>query len=142
MPLVDDCVFCKIIQGEIPSSRLYEDDLVLVFLDIAPFNYGHALIVPKEHHHSITTLPEKYLARMMTVVPKIAISQMRVLKSEGFNLLLNNGRCAGQEVPHCHLHLIPRLLDDAPLLNISHKKYSDNEAMQELAANLQRRIEL
>ncbi|NLF92736.1 MAG: HIT family protein [Oligosphaeraceae bacterium] len=142
MPLVNDCVFCKIIQGEIPCSKVYEDDLVLAFLDIAPFNYGHALIVPKDHHHSITTLPQEYLTRMMCIAPKIAVAQMRELKAEGFNLLLNNGRCAGQEVPHCHLHVIPRLVDDAPLLNISHKKYSDTAAMNELAASLQKRIDL
>ena len=57
MSLVDDCVFCKIIKGEIPSAKVYEDDLVLVFLDIAPFNFGHSVVVPKDHHHSVTTLP-------------------------------------------------------------------------------------
>ncbi len=141
MPLVNDCVFCKIIQGGVPCSKVYEDDLVLAFLDIAPFNYGHTLIIPKDHHHSCTTLPAEYLARMMAIAPKIAVAQMRELKAEGFNLLLNNGRCAGQEVPHCHLHVIPRLVDDAPLLNISHKKYSDSAAMNNLAAALQKRID-
>ena len=133
MPLVEDCVFCKIIRGEIPCSKLYEDDQILAFLDIAPFNNGHALIVPKDHHHSITTLPAEFHAKIMETACKVAVAQMRVLKAEGFNLVLNNGRCAGQEVPHVHLHVIPRFVDDQPIFKASKKKYDSIEEMQKTA---------
>lgn len=140
MPLVDDCVFCKIIRGEIPCSKLYEDDQVLVLLDIAPFNFGHALVVPKDHHHSITTLPAEYHARLIEIASKVAVAQMRSLKAEGFNLVLNNGRCAGQEVPHVHLHVIPRFVDDQPIFKASKKKYESIEEMQKIAVNIRTRL--
>lgn len=134
MSLIEDCVFCKIIRGEIPCSRLYEDDMVLAFLDIAPFNYGHALVIPKDHHHSITTLPSHFHAKIMETACKVAVAQMRALKAEGFNLALNNGRCAGQEVPHVHLHVIPRFVDDQPIFKASKKKYESQEEMLQTAA--------
>jgi len=140
MPLVDDCVFCKIIKGEIPSSKIYEDDLILAFLDIAPFNYGHALIIPKDHHHSLTTLPAEYSHALMDLAPRIAVAQMRILKAEAFNLLLNNGSVAGQAVPHVHLHVIPRFTNDLPLFNPAKKEYPSLEQMAELAANLRQKI--
>ena len=102
------CVFCKIITGEIPSSKLYEDDLVYSFLDVAPINPGHSLIIPKEHHTSMTTVPEKTLAKIMSLAPVIAQAIVREVDGDGFNLHLSNGQCAGQVVPHVHLHIIPR----------------------------------
>ena len=102
------CIFCKIINGEIPSSKLVEDDLVYSFLDVAPINPGHSLIIPKEHHTSITTVPENILARMMSLAPVIAQAIVREVDGDGFNFHLSNGQCAGQVVPHVHLHIIPR----------------------------------
>ena len=140
MPLIDDCVFCKIIRGEIPCSKLYEDDHVLAFLDIAPFNYGHALVIPKDHHHSITTLPSEFHAHIMSTACKVAVAQMRALKAEGFNLALNNGRCAGQEVPHVHLHVIPRFVDDQPIFKASKNKYASTEEMLETAESIRAKL--
>jgi histidine triad (HIT) family protein len=140
MPLIEDCVFCKIIRGEIPCSQLYEDDQVLAFLDIAPFNYGHALVIPKDHHHSITTLPSDFHARIMAVASKVAVAQMRALKAEGFNLVLNNGRCAGQEVPHVHLHVIPRFVDDQPIFKAAKKKYDSTEEMLKTAESIRAKL--
>jgi len=140
MSLVNDCVFCKIIKGEIPSCKIYEDDLILAFLDIAPFNYGHALIIPKDHHHSLTTLPPEYAHAMIDLAPKIAVAQMRELKSEAFNLLLNNGSVAGQEVPHVHLHVIPRSVNDIRLFNPAKKAYESMDQMSELASNIAARL--
>ena len=134
-------IFSKIIKGEIPCSKLFEDDLILVFLDIAPFNFGHALVVPKDHHHSITTLPANFHARMMETASKVAVAQMRALKAEGFNLVLNNGRCAGQEVPHVHLHVIPRFVDDQPIFKVSKKKYESIDEMQKTAQNIRAKLD-
>ena len=142
MSLVDDCVFCKIIKGEIPSAKVYEDDLVLVFLDIAPFNIGHSVVVPKEHHHSVTTLPAEYLARMMSVAARVAPAIMRVTGAEGFNLFLNNGSVAGQVVPHAHLHILPRLVNDGVLVQAAAKAYEGPAAMQAMAAAISAKVKV
>lgn len=134
-----NCVFCKILRGEIPSAKVYEDQRVLAFLDIAPFNYGHVVIIPKEHSHSITRTAPEDLGAMMQAAAKIAPAVLRSVRAGGFNLLLNNGQCAGQEVPHVHLHLIPRFVDDPVLLGAPAKKYGEGQ-MAELAADIQRRV--
>jgi histidine triad (HIT) family protein len=103
-----NCVFCKIIAGELPGTCLYEDELVYAFLDIAPINPGHSLIIPKEHHTGLTTVPEDVLARMMQIAPLLAKALIRELDADGFNLHLAHGACAGQVVSHVHLHVIPR----------------------------------
>ena len=139
MPLEDNCIFCKIIKGDIPSAKIYEDDLVYAFLDIAPFNFGHALVIPKHHDFSITTIPENYLAAMMAAAAKVAPAILRATKAGGFNLLLNNGPVAGQEVPHAHLHIIPRFVDDAVLLSAAKKHYEGNQ-IAEMAEAIRTRL--
>ncbi len=135
MSLEENCIFCKIVRGEIPCCKVYENDLVLAFLDLAPFNFGHTLVIPKQHSHSITTLGDDYLAAMMQAAAKIAPAILRVTKAGGFNLLLNNGSVAGQEVPHAHLHIIPRFVDDAGLLHVAKKSYGEGE-MAAMAAQI------
>ena len=141
MALVDDCVFCKILKGEIPSTKIYEDEKVLAFLDIAPFNFGHTVIVPKDHHHSATTLGEDYLAAMFTVAPKLATAIMTATGAEGFNLVLNNGHVAGQVVPHAHLHILPRFADDEVLISAPTKSYADVSEMSSLAEKIKTAFE-
>ena len=88
---VRNCIFCLIVKGELSSVNLYEDDLVLAFFDINPINLGHALIIPREHHTSLTTVPPHILARMMAVAPRIGQAVMRETSSAAFNLHLANG---------------------------------------------------
>ena len=107
-----NCLFCKIVANEAPSVLLFEDDLVVSFLDIAPINFGHALVIPKEHHQSLTTASELVQGRMMAVASKIGIALQRELDADGFNLHLANGTCAGQVIGHTHLHVIPRFPTD------------------------------
>lgn len=133
MSFADDCVFCKILKGEIPCVNVFENDKVLAFLDIAPFNPGHTIIIPKEHHHSATTLPDEYLAAMMLAAPKIGAALIRATKAEGFNLFLNNGRVAGQVVPHVHLHVLPRFADDGVIISAKPGKYTTSDEMNALA---------
>ena len=140
MPYADDCVFCKILQKQIPAVSVYEDDLVLAFLDIAPFNFGHTVVVPKDHHHSCTTLGGDYLARMMQVAPRIAAAIMRATEAEGFNLFLNNGSVAGQVVPHVHLHILPRFAHDGVLMTASTRKYDSPQTMTDLAEKIKQRV--
>lgn len=101
-----DCVFCKIIAGEIPSYKVYEDDKVLAFLDINPYNPGHILIIPKEHTLDIESIDEEVLMHIMKVAKDIAKTVTERLGADGFTLLQNNGFV--QEVKHFHLHMIPK----------------------------------
>ena len=107
-----NCIFCKIIAGEIPSLKIYEDELVLAFMDIAPINYGHVLVIPKEHHTSVATIPENTAGRMFLVGSRIGVAMRRGLDADGFNLHLSDGTVAGQVVMHAHLHIVPRWTDD------------------------------
>lgn len=103
-----NCIFCKIAAGEIPAVKIYEDELVLAFLDIGPINFGHTLVIPKEHHESSSTIPEATAGRMFHIGSRIGIALRRELDYDAFNLHLADGTAAGQVVPHAHLHVVPR----------------------------------
>ena len=108
-----DCIFCKIINGEIPATKVFEDDLVFAFLDIQPINPGHTLVIPKKHAGSLDELDEDLAGHLMKAAKKIASSIRKSgLKCEGVNLHVADGAVAGQEVPHVHLHVIPRFAGD------------------------------
>lgn len=136
-----DCVFCRIVRGELPAAKVYEDDLVLAFLDIAPWVKGHTLVVPKEHHASLTTVPTAYAARLMDVAPRLGAALMRAIDGDGFNLLLSNGACAGQVVPHTHLHILPRRGDDGLRLPARQISYESDEEKARILADARRRLE-
>lgn len=135
----EHCVFCKILEGIIPGAKVYEDEKVFAFLDIAPFNFGHTLVIPKTHCHAISDLEDDYRAAMINAAAKIAPAIMRATGASGYNLLLNNGQVAGQEVPHVHLHIIPRFVDDKVLLGAAQKQY-EGTAMADLLAKIQEKI--
>lgn len=125
----NDCIFCKIVNKEIPSSIVYEDENTIAFLDIAPANKGHILVIPKSHYSDITTIPENELQNVFSTVKEI--SQVLFKEYEGVNLLQNNGKVAGQLVNHFHVHLIPRKENDGLSLGEwDCKKYEPGE-MQE-----------
>ena len=107
-----DCLFCKIIAGAIPSTKVYEDDLVFAFLDIHPKNFGHTLVVPKTHHEMLLDLPESLLGGFLGSVQQVARAIVYATKADGFNLAMNNGEAAGQLIPHAHMHIIPRHAGD------------------------------
>lgn len=108
----NDCVFCKIIKGEIPSVKIYEDELFSVILNIGPASKGHALIIPKEHYENIYDLSEELTAKAFTLAKKMAEKMTTALSCDGFNILQNNKEAAGQTVFHFHIHLIPRYNED------------------------------
>ena len=110
-----DCIFCKIANGEIPSSTLLEDEQVRVILDLGPAARGHALVLPKEHYKDSTEAPEALLGHMMATGARIGTAQMNAFGCDGFNLIQNNGESAGQSVFHLHLHVIPRKTGDDAL---------------------------
>lgn len=108
----DNCIFCKLANGDIPTRAIYEDNKFKVILDNAPATKGHALILPKDHAANLFELPEETAAEAMKLAKKMATKMKDCLNSDGFNLLQNNGEVAGQTVFHFHLHLIPRYIDD------------------------------
>jgi len=107
-----DCIFCKIVEGKIPSSKIYEDDLIYSFLDINPASKGHLLIIPKRHCENLNDLTNDELKAIFDLINKISNIIETVLETSSFNLLLNYGREAGQVINHIHFHLIPRKKDD------------------------------
>ena len=126
----ENCIFCKIAEGQIPSATIYEDGDFKVILDIGPAAKGHALILVKEHYANIYELPEALAAKAMVLAKKLAIHMTEKLNCDGFNLLQNNGEVAGQTVFHFHLHLIPRYKNgkNEELLSWEQLKYQDGEA--------------
>tara|TARA_Y100000310_G_C20697611_1_gene826804 strand:- start:4723 stop:5136 length:414 start_codon:yes stop_codon:yes gene_type:complete len=110
---MDDCIFCKIGKGEIPSTKLYEGGNVLSFLDINPASKGHALVIPKKHYHTLLDMPHEEMKEVMEIVQKIAAAVMTTIPgTEGFNIIQSNNEVAGQVIPHVHFHIIPRSKDD------------------------------
>ena len=104
----NNCVFCAIAANEIPSFKVYEDDLVLAYLDINPFSKGHTLVIPKEHSSGLLDTADETLAALVARVKKVASHLKTALPCDGFNILQNNGEAAGQTVMHIHFHIVPR----------------------------------
>jgi len=103
-----NCIFCKIIAGQIPAYKVYEDDHTFAFLDIAPFEKGHVLVVTKHHVPYLTDLSQPTLSAFVMAVQNVAAMLLKKLPCDGFNLVQNNGLCATQVVPHVHFHVVPR----------------------------------
>ena len=112
-----DCIFCKIIAGEIPCFKLYEDEDTLAFMDINPASEGHALVIPKEHAENVHEVSHSAICATVTTAQKIAAAVDRALKPQGLNLLQCNGPAAAQSVLHFHMHVLPRTEDDNLKLN-------------------------
>ncbi|MBQ2936095.1 MAG: HIT family protein [Lachnospiraceae bacterium] len=113
----NNCIFCKIAAGEIPSKTIYEDDKFRVILDLGPATKGHALILPKNHYANLYELPEDTAGDVMKLAKKMATVMTEKLGCQGFNLMQNNGETAGQTVFHFHMHLIPRYENDGQEIN-------------------------
>jgi len=121
-----ETIFTKIIKGEIPCTKIYEDDSVFAFLDIMPNNIGHTLVVPKESYPFIKDIPDELLSKVIIAVKKISIAVKKGMSAEGINLALNDGTVAGQEIPHFHFHVIPRFTNDG-FKHGRHLKYDGDE---------------
>jgi histidine triad (HIT) family protein len=123
----ENCVFCKIANGVIPSKTLYEDEKFRVILDLGPATKGHALILPKEHYANLYDLPEEYAGDVMKLAKKMVTKITDKLGCEGFNLVQNNGDLAGQTVFHFHLHMIPRYQADGQKIGWKPQEVSQEE---------------
>lgn len=131
-----DCIFCRIVQGALPCTKVYEDDAVLAFMDIGPIIKGHVLVIPKEHYATLPDVPAALVARVMAVVQKVAAAQMSALSADGVNVHQSNGACAGQVVPHVHFHVIPRFTDDGHRWNWAATSYESPAEMAALGQRL------
>ncbi|MDP2736280.1 MAG: HIT family protein [bacterium] len=128
---MESCIFCKIIAGEIPSYKVYEDEKVLAFLDINPVSPGHTLVLPKKHVINIEEAEEEVLCQIVKIVKKVGLSLKKNLGVPGYNVQVNNDPAAGQIVPHLHFHVVPRFPDDGLKLWLQ-KQYKENEAEEVL----------
>ncbi|HHE36190.1 MAG TPA: HIT family protein [Candidatus Woesearchaeota archaeon] len=134
MSAEENCVFCKIVRGEIPCSKVYEDKEFLAFLDIKPINKGHTLVVPKTHCKNLLDFPRAEETDLVEFIKKVAGAVVKAVNAEGFNLGMNNGSVAGQVIEHAHFHIIPRFSDDG-LKHWPHKEYKEGE-MEEIAEKI------
>ncbi|MEK7648528.1 MAG: HIT family protein [Patescibacteria group bacterium] len=133
-----DCIFCKISSHEIPSTPVYEDDLLIAFLDIHPVNKGHTLVVPKNHSADFLTTDTDMLSRLMEPLKLISSAVMKGVGADACNISTNNGAAAGQVIFHLHWHIVPRFSDDGLKL-WKGNAYQDGE-MEEIAKNIQKHI--
>lgn len=125
----NECIFCRIASGEIPSATLYEDADFRVILDRGPAARGHALILPKEHYKNIYEIDEEAAGEVFKLAKKMAQTMTEKLKCDGFNIVQNNGSVAGQTVFHFHMHLIPRYENDTAELGWNPKDTTDEELL-------------
>ena len=150
---MDECLFCKIIRGEISSRKVYEDADCIAFLDINPANPGHVLVVPKAHSENIYDVTENELKKAIIVVKKVAVDIKEKFNAQGINVMQNNGRIAGQIVSHIHFHVIPRFENDSVIISYKRTHLTDNQleevqkrlagekqAAKETSASFDRRI--
>ena len=137
---MQDCIFCKIVAGSIPSCKVYEDENTIAFMDVGPLVKGHTLVIPKKHHDPLTDTPPETLLACMQTVKLVMQAQQKALGCQGVNLHQANGAAAGQVVPHLHFHVIPRFVDDGHHWNWNAQSYATQEAMQEMAQRIQENI--
>ena len=138
--LDEECIFCKLANGEIPTNSIYEDDDFKVIMDASPASKGHCIILPKTHAKNLLELPEEYCEKIMLVARKCSRALMNVLSCDGINVLQNNGEVAGQTVFHLHVHLIPRYEGD----NVQIKWAQHNETfdLEALAVEIRKGFEV
>jgi histidine triad (HIT) family protein len=110
--MVDDCIFCKLINGELPSFKVYEDDNAFAFMDIMPATKGHVLVIPKEHHETFLEIPSELMGKYMMAVQRVASAVVKAVGARGYKVESFNKYYAGQTVNHMHFHVIPRYEGD------------------------------
>lgn len=132
---MDNCIFCKIIDGSIPSTVVYEDADFKAIMDISPAAKGHVLVLPKKHCADILSIDPDVASKALLIASKIANAQKKAFNCDGINLLQNSGEAAWQSVFHLHIHLIPRYKDDNVTVPWEHITYADGEA-EEYAAKI------
>ena len=122
-----ETIFTKIRDGIIPSNKLYEDELCFVILDINPIKKGHILVISNKPYTDISECPDDVISHLIKIAKMFDLKLREKLKCDGTNILINNGSSSGQEIPHIHIHVIPRYKNDGIKFGFSHEKYEENE---------------
>ena len=135
----ENCIFCKIARGEIPCTSVFESDELIAFLDISPVNKGHTLVVPKAHMETLFDMPDELGNSLIAAMKRIGTAIMRATGAEGLNVIQNNYPAAGQQVPHLHWHLIPRISGDG-YAAWPQSAYGDMREMASLAAAIREKL--
>jgi histidine triad (HIT) family protein len=135
--VVRECVFCRIVRGELPAVKVYENDLVVAFLDIYPINPGHTLVVPKRHVERLEELSDEEARELVLATARLAPAIVRAVKAEGYNIVMNIGRAAGQEIEHLHLHIIPRFSNDGCRFDCRRLKLAQEE-LERIGENIKK----
>lgn len=125
-----DCIFCKIASGQIPSIKIFENEHVLAFLDIGPISDGHTLVISKQHYDRLDQATPEVIAEIAKVLPRLSAGIQEAVGAEGYNMLCNNGSVAGQVVEHLHFHIIPRHKDDGVFNRWPSYQYAEGKAVQ------------
>jgi histidine triad (HIT) family protein len=129
----DSCIFCKIVRKQAPVSLVYENENVMAFLDMRPLSEGHTLVIPKEHYVTIFEAPEELVAQLHRIVKRVALAVREVTKADGVSIIQQNGKAAGQEVFHLHVHVIPRF-EGQKLMRFEEMSEAYREKLNQLAA--------
>ena len=135
----DDCLFCKMVAGQIPVAKIYEDEVVLSFLDIGPISDGHTLVIPKRHFEKLHECPAGLLGEVFSRIGRIAGAVAEAVNCDGYNLLCNNGRAAGQIIEHLHFHIIPRKTGDRLFSRWPSYEYEDGK-IEEIAGAIRENL--
>jgi histidine triad (HIT) family protein len=136
----ESCIFCKIVQKQAPSSVVYEDETVLAFLDIRPLNMGHVLVIPKEHFVDIFDIPEPQLCQVQKVAKLTAFAVKESVNADGISIIQQNGKAAGQDIFHLHVHVVPRF-EGQKLTPFHELKTVDREKLDQIASKIRHYIE-
>ena len=136
---MQDCIFCQIIAGKLPSQLIYSSDDFISIMDIAPLTPGHVLVISKKHYDNIMELPSELGNKLVSVLKKVGEAVVSATNSQGFNLIQNNGKYSGQVIPHLHFHIVPRKAMDGVNFNWQTIQYKKGE-MEEVAEKIRKKL--
>ena len=134
------CIFCSIVSGQQPGAQVYRDDNFLVIMDKYPINKGHTLVIPKKHYENLLQMPTAEVSMLYSIVPIVAKAVILAVDADGFNVGQNNGIAANQIVPHVHVHIVPRFIDDSPDGRWPARRVANHQELKEIALKIKREI--
>ena len=133
------CIFCKIVKKQAPASIIYEDETVIVFLDIRPLNEGHTLVIPKKHYVDIFDIPENQLSQVHKVAKQVSVAVKKATNADGISIIQQNGKAAGQDIFHLHVHVVPRF-EGQKLPRFSDLKEVERAKLEEMAKKIKQHL--
>lgn len=141
MKFDESCIFCKIVQKQAPSSIIFEDDKVMAFLDIRPVNEGHTLVIPKDHYIDIYEIPQELIGQVHIVTKTVSLAVKQAVNAEGISIIQQNGKAAGQDIFHLHVHIIPRY-HGQKMTSFHELKTVENEKLDQTATKIKQHLKI